>query len=101
MFNFSNNKKQNVVGFSVVPGLGLEAVILDKVRGTVVNYGRKKVEYNFSQRNIQNYTQFKSALLELIGEMKIPPKSYAYLVLPNVYFDFIEINKGSGKSIVF
>jgi hypothetical protein len=52
MFNFSDNKKQTVVGFSIVPGLGLEAVVLDKVGGTVVNYGRKKVDYNFSQRNI-------------------------------------------------
>ena len=91
MFNFSDNKKQNVVGFSIVPGLGLEAVVLDKAKGTVLNYGRKKVDYNFSQRNIQNYGQFKNALLELVDEMKIPPKSYAYLVLPNVFFDFIEL----------
>lgn len=91
MFNLSNTKKQNVIGFSIVPGLGLEAVVLDKAKGTVINYGRKKVDYNFSQRNIQNYGQFKNALLELVNEMKIPPKSYAYLVLPNVFFDFIEL----------
>ena len=90
MFNL-NSKKQNVVGFSLVPGIGLEAVVLDKARGTVINYGRKKVDYNFSQRNIQNYAQFKNALLELVSEMRIPPKSYAYFVLPNVFFDFIEI----------
>lgn len=91
MFNFSDTKKQNIVGFSIVPGIGLEAVVLDKAKGTVVNYGRKKVDYNFSQRNIQNYSQLKNALLELVDEMKIPPKSYAYLVLPNVYFDFVEL----------
>ena len=90
-FNFTENKKQNIVGFSVVPGLGLEAVVLDKAKGIVTNYGRKRLDYNFSQRNIQNYGQLKNALLELIDEMKIPPKSYAYLVLPNVFFDFIEI----------
>ncbi|MBR5305096.1 MAG: hypothetical protein IKU37_09750 [Candidatus Gastranaerophilales bacterium] len=99
MFNFSNSKKQNVVGFSIVPGLGLEAVVLDKARGTVINYGRKKVDYNFSQRNIQNYSQFKNALLELISEMKIPPKSYAYLVLPNVYFDFMDMANCSDNEI--
>ena len=30
-------------------------------------------------------------MLELVSEMRIPPKSYAYFVLPNVFFDFIEI----------
>ncbi|MBQ4646011.1 MAG: PilN domain-containing protein [Candidatus Gastranaerophilales bacterium] len=98
MFNFSDTKKQNVVGFSIVPGIGLEAVILDKARGVVTSYGRKKVDYNFSQRNIQNYGQFKNALIELINEMKIPPKSYAYLVLPNVFFDFIEVTSDTSDS---
>ena len=98
MFNFTENKKQNIVGFSIVPGLGLEAVILDKAKGIVTNYGRKKVDYNFSQRNVQNYGQLKNALIELMDEMKIPPKSYAYLVLPNVFFDFIEIASDTSDS---
>ena len=68
-FNFTENKKQNIVGFSVVPGLGLEAVVLDKAKGIVTNYGRKRLDYNFSQRNIQNYGQLKNALLELIDEI--------------------------------
>ena len=42
-------------------------------------------------RNIQNYAQLKNAIIDLVDEMKIPPKSYAYLTLPNVYFDFIEM----------
>ena len=97
MFNFSENKKQ-IIGFSITPGLGLEAVILDKAKNSVVAYGRKKVDYNFSQRNIQNYAQFKNALIELIDELKIQPKSYAYLVLPNVYFDFIEVTNDTPDS---
>ena len=97
-FNFTENKKQNIVGFSLVPGLGLEAVIFDKTKGIVTNYGRKKVDYNFSQRNVQNYGQLKNALIELMDEMKIPPKSYAYLVLPNVFFDFIEIASDTSDS---
>lgn len=97
MFNFSESKKQ-IVGFSITPGLGLEAVILDKNKSTVVAYGRKKVDYNFSQRNIQNYAQFKNALIELIDELKIQPKAYAYLTLPNVYFDFIEVTNDTPDS---
>ncbi len=92
MFNFlSTENQKQVVGFSLTPGIGLEAVVLDKTKTHVINYGRKKVEYNFSQRNIQDYPQFKSALSELIQEMRIPAKSYAYFVLPNVFFDFLDI----------
>ena len=92
MLNFlsSGNQKQ-VVGIALTPGIGLEAVILDKNKSAILNYGRKKVEYNFSTREIQDYVQFKTALVELMDEMKIIPKSPVYLVLPNVYFDFLEI----------
>ena len=92
MFSFLTSENQNqVVGFSLTPGIGLEAVVLDKTKTQVLKYARRKVDYNFSQRNIQDYTQFKTAITELIGALQIPPKSYAYLVLPNVYFDFIEL----------
>ena len=92
MLNFlsSGNQKQ-IVGITLTPGIGLEAVVLDKNKTTVLNYGRKKVEYNFSTREIQDYVQFKTAIVELMDEMKIAPKSYVYIVLPNVYFDFLEI----------
>lgn len=90
MFNLSS-KQKNMIGFCLTPGLGLEAIVYDKARKVVLNYGRKKVDYNFSQRNIQNYAQFKSAVAELIDEMQIPAKSYAYIILPNVFFDFIEM----------
>ena len=96
MFNFSNKKQ--TVGFSVTPGIGLEAVIIDKSSNTILNYARRKIDYNFTRRNIQNYAQFKNALVELVEELKIPPKSYAYLVLPNVYFDFIEITRETTDS---
>ena len=92
MLNFlsSGNQKQ-IVGIALNPGIGLEAVVLDKNKSTILNYGYKKIEYNFSTREIQDYVQFKTALVELMDEMKIAPKSLVYLVLPNVYFDFLEI----------
>ena len=95
MLNFlsSGNQKQ-IVGIALTPGIGLEAVILDKTKTTVLNYGCKKVEYNFSTREIQDYVQFKTALVDLMDEMKILPKTPVYLILPNVYFDFLEIPPG-------
>ena len=92
MLNFlSSGSQKQVVGVTLTPGIGLEAVILDKSKTTIVSYGRKKVEYNFSTREIQDYVQFKTAIVELMDEMKIPPKTPAYIVLRNVYFDFLEI----------
>ena len=92
MLNFlSQSNQKQIVGIALNPGIGLEVAILDKTNSTVINYGRKKVDYNFSTREIQDYVQFKTALVELIDLMKIPPKSLTYLVLPNVYFDFIEV----------
>ncbi|MBR1617526.1 PilN domain-containing protein [bacterium] len=87
---FSGVQKQ-VVGIALTPGLGLEAVVYDRSKHVVLNYGRKKVEYNFSTREIQDYMQFKTALSELIQQMEIAPKSIAYMSLPNIYFDFMEV----------
>ncbi len=92
MLNFlSQSNQKQIVGIALNPGVGLEVAILDKTNSTVINYGRRKVDYNFSTREIQDYVQFKTALVELIDAMKIPPKSLTYVVLPNVYFDFIEV----------
>jgi len=92
MLNFlSQANQKQIVGIALTPGIGLEAVILDKNKSTILNYGRKKVDYNFSTREIQDYVQFKTSIVELMDEMKIPPKSLTYLILPNVYFDFLEI----------
>ena len=65
---------------------GIEVAVVDQNKKCVTNYGRKRVEYNFSTREIQNYGLFKSALSELLEEMKIAPNSQAYFVLPNVFF---------------
>ncbi len=92
MLNFlSQGNQKQIVGISLTPGIGLEAVIVDKFKNVVLNYGRKKVEYNFSTREIQDYIQFKTAIVELMDEMKIPPKALTYLVLPNVHFDFTQV----------
>lgn len=94
----SSGNNKTIVGVSLTPGLGLEAVVYDRAQNTVLNYGKRKVEYNFSTREIQDYTQFKTALAELMDEMRILPKTMAYMVLPNVYFDFIELPKTMGDA---
>ena len=87
----SSSVQKQIVGVSLAPGIGLEAVIYDRNKNVVTNYGRKPVEYNFSTREIQDYVEFKAALVELMDEMGIAPKTPIYLVLPNVYFDFTDI----------
>ena len=91
MSNLLSSTKKQIVGIALTPGMGLEAVIIDKSGNAIANYGRKKVEYDFSRREIQDYVQFKTALSELVAEMKIPNKTPAYLILPNIHFNFIDI----------
>ncbi len=92
MLNFlSANNQKKILGISLTPGTGLEVVELDKNYSAITNYGRKKVEYNFSSREPQNYAELKSSLVEIIDEMKVQPKTPVYIVLPNVLFDFIEV----------
>ena len=92
MLNFlSANNQKKILGISLTPGTGLEVVELDKNYSAITNYGRKKVEYNFSSREPQNYAALKSSLVEIMDEMKVQPKTPVYFVLPNVLFDFIEV----------
>lgn len=95
---FSSGKPKQTVGIALTPGIGLEAIILDQHSGAVVNYGVKKVEYNFKTRAIDDYVAFKTALNELMDEMKIAPKTNVYLILPNVYFNFTEVPLATPES---
>ena len=85
MQNFLSNSKKQCIGIALTPGIGLEAVVLDKNDSTVINYGRKKVEYNFSTREIQDYVQFKSALAELVDDLKIKTASIITPTIAKVY----------------
>ena len=87
----STSTQKQVLGVSLTPGIGLEAVIYDRNKNAVLKYGRRKVEYNFSTRDIENYVEFKAALGDLVSELGITENALAYMVLPNVYFDFAEI----------
>lgn len=84
--------QKQIVGITLTPGIGLEAVIYDKNKNIALKYGRKKIEYNFSTREIQDYIEFKTALSSLIKELGIANKATAFLVLPNVYFGFAEVS---------
>lgn len=94
----SSGSQKTVVGVSLTPGIGLEAVVYDKTQNVILNYGRRKVDYNFSTREVQDYTEFKTALAELMDELKVLPKTMAYMVLPNVYFDFINLPADMGDA---
>ena len=88
---------KEVVGIAVTPGLGLEVAVIDKSTKVVKSYGRKKLDYDISRREITDIGQFKIALGELLNQMDVikSAQTLAYLVLPNVYFDFIELPEGS------
>ena len=82
--------ERHIVGVSLTPGIGLEAVVLDSSKKQVIKYGKKDVLYNFSTREIQNMAQFKTQFAELMDSLGVLPKTEINLVLPNILFDFIE-----------
>lgn len=85
------NSVKKVVGMAITPGIGLELVEYDKATGAVTNYGRRPLEYNIATREIQNYADFKSKLIDLVEKMFIKIRTPVFLILPNVYFDSIEL----------
>lgn len=77
------------IGVSISPGVGLEMIEIDNVTRSVNKYGCKPLEYNYSTREIVDYSDFQDALGELFDELHIPRKSNIILTVPNVHFGVI------------
>ena len=81
---------KETVFLSVTPGVGLEIIQLDNSTRSVKNYAYRPLEYNESLREIQDINAFKTAFLELVGELNIKPACNVVLNLPTVIFDKIK-----------
>ena len=79
------------IGVSVSPGVGLEMIEIDSATKTIVKYGCKHLEYNYSTREIDDYEEFQTALGELFDELHIPRKSNVIVTLPNVHFGIMSL----------
>jgi len=77
------------VGVSISPSVGLEMIEIDRVTGIVTKYAKKPLDYNYSAREITDYAQFTTALVELFEELHIPKKSNVLLNFPTVHFGII------------
>ena len=89
---FGIGAKKHIVGLTVTPNLGLEAVVYDEKTKQVLKYGQKFIEYNIASREIQDIGSFKMAAVDLFSELDISKEnSNIYLVIPNVLFGFKSI----------
>lgn len=79
------------VGVSISPNVGLEMAEVDKATRTVNRYSNKPLEYNYSSREIVNYTEFIGSLTALFEELHIPARSNIVLSMPNVHFGMISL----------
>jgi len=79
------------VGVSISPGIGLEMIELDRATKTVVKYGCKPLDYNYSTREIVDYAQFQESLNDLFDELHISKKSNVILTVPNVQFGIMNL----------
>ncbi len=75
------------VGVSVSPNVGVEMIMVDSAQHKIIKYAQRPLGYNSSNREIEDYGEFKTALSDLFKELKIDPKnSNIVLNLPNVCF---------------
>ena len=85
--------KKVTVGMSVTPNVGLEMIQIDPETRTVVKYGYKPLDYNFSTREIADYDAFKEAAIVLFEEFALSPFSCNVVVnLPNVHFGITDLS---------
>ncbi|HNW26758.1 MAG TPA: hypothetical protein PKI94_08225, partial [Candidatus Gastranaerophilaceae bacterium] len=82
---------KTTVGVSISPGIGLEMVEVDKNTKTVLKYGHKPLEYNHSNRDIEDYAAFQEALGGLFDELHIPRRSNIVITIPNINFGIINL----------
>lgn len=79
------------VGVAISPGVGLEMIEVDRATETVARYWHKPIDYNHSNREIADFTQFENALESLFDTLHIPRNSNIILSLPNVHFGMINL----------
>ena len=78
--------KKRVVGVSISPEMGLEVAVVDYASRTVINYGRRPLDYSVVRREVSDLDIFKSTLQELMYDLSIPKGSEIVLNVPTVLF---------------
>lgn len=83
-------KTKATVGISVSLNVGLEMIQVDPATKTIVQYANRPLAYNPSTREIEDYNQFKTSVIELFSELGISPQDSNVVVnLPSVHFAHI------------
>lgn len=79
------------VGVCVSPSVGLEMIEIDKSTKTVSKYACRPLDYNYSTREIADYDEFRTTLMALFDDLKLPHTSNVILTLPTVHFGLISL----------
>ncbi len=79
------------IGVSITPGVGLEMIEVDKNTKTVLKYAHRPLEYNHTNRDIEDYIAFQEALGSLFDELHLPRKSNIVITIPNIAFGIINL----------
>lgn len=91
MFNFNMGSQKQIIGVAVTPNIGVEVIQVDSKTGGVQKYAQRPLSYNSQKREIEDYVAFKGAIIDMCTELEINIKSSFYVVLPNIYFGFIDL----------
>ena len=87
----SGGSQKQLVGVAVTLNIGVEMILIDRKTGQVQKYAQRPLEYNAQKREIEDYSAFKGAVIDMCTELDINIKSDFYVVLPSVLFSFIDL----------
>lgn len=81
---------KTTVGVSVSSNNQVEMIYVDKMTRSIAKYASRELRYNNAIREIIDYDEFTTSLLELFKELGlVPNQCNVVLNLPNVHFAFI------------
>ena len=82
---------KTTVGVSMSPSVGLEMIEINPKTKVIEKYGSRELDYDYSKREIADYSRFIDVLKELFEELKINPKSNIVLTIPAVHYGLISL----------
>jgi len=85
------SKKNDIVGISITPNVGIEMALMDKDSLSVIKYANRPIDYNYLQRNFTDFDQIERAIKELFSQLDISNKSDVVLTLPTTEIKTYEL----------
>lgn len=85
------SKKNDIVGISITPNVGIEMALMDMNTMTITKYANRPIDYNYLQRNFTNFDEIEKTVKELFSQLDISNRSDVVLTLPTTELKTYEL----------